>query len=701
MPARVSTAALEVAHGGASRVRVSTVAVEVLHGGNGAVRVSSAGIEVLSSIEQSPFDPLWDKVVLRQTFDVDYTDYAKGHVFSVQQIGAGSAFPISNAAPTKFGSYGKANSYGSGLKSPPSPDWNFGAGDFTVEMWARSDTPRVYFGAIAAVWGEAGQNSWLLGVNTNRTLYAYLSFDGTNNTGADGTIGSLGDGVWTHVCLERSGPWIRFYVDGVMTWKLAVGTTPLFNASTQQLAISGASNGNPSNSTAVTSIDDTRITKGAARYGSDAGFPVPLQAYPVQGDTPVIEVIVDAPAGALRFTGRAPLVIQDQIVNAAAGALQFNGLTPLIATTERVDVSPGALVLTGQTPAVFLGIEVNVEPDHLVFSGGRPAIYTDFAALVPQLAVLAAGEVIPGVRSSQQAILAAGYVVPPVAVSQQAVLILVDGSPCVTRRAQIWTITRRDGVVFRYTSLDRALTYGGKVYKSCKSLNPSASENASTLGSTGNIELEGIIDDDGISEEDLYGGLFDDAYVTVDLVAWGAQAESPRRLASGWTGELSQGETGFKMEVLGAGARLDQQALVQMVTPGCRWDFGDSRCKVDREALKVSGVVQASMSRAAFKAALSGGPGAIQWENGTVRFLTGENAGATLEVRSVDFDTGTVSLWPSAAYRAEPGDQFDLLPGCDKAKTGGCKVYANVINFGGFPDVPGQDSLLETPNAQY
>lgn len=286
-------------------------------------------------------------------------------------------------------------------------------------------------------------------------------------------------------------------------------------------------------------------------------------------------------------------------------------------------------------------------------------------------------------------------------ITQAGFLVLADAQPCVTQRCQIWTIMRRDGVVLRFTSLDRDLILGDKVFKSCASLNPSASENASTLGSVGNIELDGIIDDDAISEEDLYGGLYDDAYVTVDLVGWGSVAASTHRLASGWTGELSQGESGFKMEVLGAGSRLDQQALVQMVTPGCRWTFGDSRCTVDREALLLTGVVTASVSRSEFQATLSGGDGGLLWANGTVRFTSGLNDGQVLEVREVDFGAGAVSLWPSAAYQVEPGDTFDLLPGCDKAKTGGCTIYANVINFGGFSDVPGQDAILETPDAQY
>ena len=410
---------------------------------------------------------------------------------------------------------------------------------------------------------------------------------------------------------------------------------------------------------------------------------------------------VAPPPGAVAIEGLAPTLVVDEFVAPAAGSLVLGGLPPLIVTNIELDLLPGALVLTGAAPSIFAGIMVDPAPEALVLSGVAPLVFTDFYAATSQQAVLAVGEMIPAAEVSQMAILAAGYVVPPAAVSQQAVLVIAVGGPCVTARCQIWTITRRDGEVFRYTSHDVDVRYGGEVYSACRSLNPSASENASTLGSVGNIELVGIIDDEGISEADLYGGKFDDAYVTVDLISWGAPVDVPRRLASGWTGQLSQGDTSFNMEVLGSSARLEQQALTQPFAPGCRWIFGDDRCGVDVEAMKLTGAVMAVGSRTRFAVDLSGDPAGRQWTNGRLRWTSGPNDGQVLEVKEVDFAAGLVTLWPSAALLPQVGDTFDLLPGCDKAKTGGCTVYANIINFGGFPDVPGEDALLETPNAQY
>lgn len=443
----------------------------------------------------------------------------------------------------------------------------------------------------------------------------------------------------------------------------------------------------------------------------------------VKGRAPVISAgsFVYPPASSLKIDGLKPSLSEFSGAAPGAGALAIEGLVPDLVFDLLLDPAPSDLRLTGSTPGVFVGVALTPGQAQLQVIGLTPVLFTVSGVIATQAAVLGLGRPAapparasqlaalalaepppPPTRSSQVAMLTIGEIVPDVQASQVAILALGHGSDCISERCQIWKITRRDGRVFRYTSHDRAVRYGGEVYKACRSLNPSASENASTLGSVGNIELTGIIDDEGISEADLYGGLFDDAFVTVDLITWGVGAETPRRLAAGWTGSLSQGETSFNMEVLGPGARLEQQALVQMVTPGCRWVFGSKECGVDIEAMKISGAVVSALTRGSFTAALPVlAPGPRQWENGRVRWTSGVNAGQITETKTVDFDTGEIVLWSSPAFLASAGDTFDVLPGCDFNRDGGCTAYANTINFGGFPDLPGSDALLETPVAKY
>lgn len=399
--------------------------------------------------------------------------------------------------------------------------------------------------------------------------------------------------------------------------------------------------------------------------------------------------------GTLTMTG--PTGSAESVVIGAGDPGTLTMTAPQGAATGEVvgGGSPGTLTLTGPSGRAFGAGPRASELTVLALGGVEPL------AAASELAVLAAVEVLANPRASELAVLVAGEIVPDLQASQLAVLVLAESQPCVTMRCQIWRIVRKDGVVMRYTSLDRDVMWGGFVYQHCRSLDPSASESASTIGSVGSIELSGIIDDAGISDEDIYGGVYDDAFVDVWLISWGDVTDTPKRIAAGNIGQISQGEDGHQMEVVGPGARLDQQAVTDQYTAACSWTFGDpATCKVDAEALAITGEVQAGIDRSTFMADLSSLSTGPQWANGVVRWSSGRNIGYRNEVKHIDFDTGQVTLWALTVYVPAAGDEFSVIPGCDKLKGGGCRLYDNVINHGGFADLPGDDALQDTPNAQ-
>ena len=277
---------------------------------------------------------------------------------------------------------------------------------------------------------------------------------------------------------------------------------------------------------------------------------------------------------------------------------------------------------------------------------------------------------------------------------------LVQGLPCVTQRCMMWSIERRDGRSFYFTSHDRDIVWRDQTFKSCDSLMNTAAEASAVIGDIGDVALKGIISDDSISEEDLFGGLFDDAFVEVWLFDWGSLRLTPKRVAAGWIGDVSHGEDGVDISVLTMGARLDQQSITTPIAPACRFVFGSTECGVDIEALKLTGTVTDVTNRIVFAASLSAGDGGLQWKNGSLLFTYGNNDEQLIEVKDVDFGAGVITLWSPAPLQIQVGDTFDLRPGCDKAFDGGCDLYNNRINFGGFPDVPGNDEMTKTPNAK-
>jgi uncharacterized phage protein (TIGR02218 family) len=411
-------------------------------------------------------------------------------------------------------------------------------------------------------------------------------------------------------------------------------------------------------------------------------------------------VIIDAGAGALAIAGQQPQVIGTEIVEAGAGALAITGQQPQVGENITVSPGPGELQLQGEAPELFIGERVEAGRAELVLQGLQPFVATDAFVAATQQAVITLGEGDPAARASAAAVITLAEIVPGLRATQQAIIALATGVPCITYWCQVWIIRRLDGEVLAFTSLDRPLRFQGLTARSCASLMASATEGAANIGAVANMELQGIIDSDAITDADLWGGAYDGARVEVWLVPWRG-TETPRRLAAGWAGRVSQGERGFTMEVLGPGARLEQQAITKPFTPACRWrDLGQDGCPVNPDALKVAGAITTVVNRRRFAASAMIGPPANPFTQGRVVFLTGANAGFRSETKDFDPASGTFTLWLPAPQPFAPGDTFEAFPGCDKTKPT-CQAYGAFADFGGFPDIPGADSLTETPDAKY
>jgi uncharacterized phage protein (TIGR02218 family) len=290
-------------------------------------------------------------------------------------------------------------------------------------------------------------------------------------------------------------------------------------------------------------------------------------------------------------------------------------------------------------------------------------------------------------------------IAPPFNVTQAGAEFAYRPFPCTSKRAQIWTIRRVDGVTFRFTSLDRALTYAGVTYQSCSSLEPSASESLAEVGGAGNIELSGLVSSGAIAASELMAGLFDGAAVEAFLVPWDGSSITPQLLLQGTFSKVDFSENGFRAEILGGGARLEQTPLVKTLQPNCRWQFGDSRCKVDLDPIKVTGTVdQVFGQRGFFDPARAESAG--YFSRGRVTFLTGSNAGISAEIRDHKAG-GEFLLWPRLAFPISIGDTYEMIPGCTNlpealSGTNGCLAWSNFPNFGGFPSVPGSNQISQS-----
>jgi hypothetical protein len=186
----------------------------------------------------------------------------------------------------KFGASSLSTANGTGgVQYPDSPDWTLSSANsdqFTVELWVRMTTTAInkIFLAQYTTDGTVGWAFQTSGANANEFQFFY-SLDGTfaNNVSVTttGAVLSTTLSVWHHIAVDKDATGkIRLYKNGVMLGSATPANSVIFN-SPQPLGV-GVS---PAGAGAMDGwIDDVRITKGKARYASDAGFSVPTGAYP-------------------------------------------------------------------------------------------------------------------------------------------------------------------------------------------------------------------------------------------------------------------------------------------------------------------------------------------------------------------------------------------------------------------------------------
>ena len=174
--------------------------------------------------------------------------------------------------------------------------WKSGAHD-RFEFGMR-DVDQVFFGVASNEFKSSWKdmNDAVVGENANDGFTAAEMnelFDGGTNWKTDGT--------WYHIALERSGTTLKVYIDGTSVISVSASTTAL-QASEDPFRVgvfNDASTGSPSLDWYFNGhIDDLRITKGIARYGTN--FTPPTSAHETTGGDGNLPVVLDADATGVR-----------------------------------------------------------------------------------------------------------------------------------------------------------------------------------------------------------------------------------------------------------------------------------------------------------------------------------------------------------------------------------------------------------------
>lgn len=264
-----------------------------------------------------------------------------------------------------------------------------------------------------------------------------------------------------------------------------------------------------------------------------------------------------------------------------------------------------------------------------------------------------------------------------------------------TTLAWCWRIVRADGVTLGFTDHDQTLTFDGTDFEPESGFAASEVRSGSDL-SVDAQDAQGVLTSDRITETDILDGRWDNAAVEVWRVNW-ASTSQRLLMRRGAIGQIRRGRLAFVAEVRSL-AHVLGQTVGRTFQATCDAALGDARCGVNLEApaFKGTGAIIDLLRDRAFTASGLGGFTSGWFTFGTLDWTSGSNAGRRAEVLSHDLVDGVAILTLlEAPVRAIGGtDTFTIRAGCDKRiLTCGTK-FANVANFRGFPNIPGQDAVL-------
>ncbi|KGQ19938.1 gene transfer agent FAD/FMN-containing dehydrogenase [Lysobacter dokdonensis DS-58] len=278
-----------------------------------------------------------------------------------------------------------------------------------------------------------------------------------------------------------------------------------------------------------------------------------------------------------------------------------------------------------------------------------------------------------------------------------------------TTHCLLLRVLTKSGDLYGFTNLDVDVTYnpatvdpystgddwGSASHRADNGFTPERMQATADL-SVDNTELQGWVAETGITEQQIRAGLFDYAKVRVYRVNYMDLTQGHELVLAGTCGETTFSRNGWKAEFRSLTQQL-KQPLSQLYSIKCRAKYGDARC--GKAFVWTAGTVTSVGSETdRIFTDTSIAQADDFYALGVVEWLTGDNAGAQMEVDSQISDEVTMAL--PLPYPIQIGDTYQIRQDCDKTREMCRDTHANLVNFRGEPDIPIADGgTLMVPGA--
>lgn len=269
-----------------------------------------------------------------------------------------------------------------------------------------------------------------------------------------------------------------------------------------------------------------------------------------------------------------------------------------------------------------------------------------------------------------------------------AMLAILNGESTNYLMADIWKIELSNGTVLLYTNADINLTVGGETYIANDVLCDGGKVSWETGLTVGTDEIT-MRPNQGPSPSlvgtvpynvAIPGGLFDRAKIMrsrLFMTTWGDTTPGAIILFVGEVTNPKISQNIVTMQSSDLRNLLNVYMPSRQYQPTCPFVFGDSNCGFDRSTIAVNSSVISSTG-SLINCSLSQAAGAFN--NGTIKFTSGQNAGQFRSVKS--WIPGTVQVVAPFPVPPLPGDTFTITPGCTKNFSGATSSFAATANTG-------------------
>ncbi|MEP3054387.1 DUF2163 domain-containing protein [Ascidiaceihabitans sp.] len=269
-----------------------------------------------------------------------------------------------------------------------------------------------------------------------------------------------------------------------------------------------------------------------------------------------------------------------------------------------------------------------------------------------------------------------------------------------TTLCRCWRITRTDGVKYGFTDHDQNLRFGGVDFRAETGLSASALATSTGL-SVDNTEALGALTDAAVREDDIEAGRFDGAEVRSWLVNW-ADVDQRWMQFRGTIGEMRRAGGAFQAELRGLTEALNRP-LGRVYQKPCTAVLGDGTCRFDlsQSGFFTDKTVSDIEGNRIFRWVDFGTFNDAWFQRGRLNVQSGAAVGLWGAIKHDRLQDGIreIELWQPIRAPILPTDEVRLLAGCDKLLSTCSEKFSNIVNFQGFPDLPGEDWLLSQPKS--